>query len=299
MCALKCRNFTFTDFDTSSSREEWLKAIECSYIVWGRERCPSTGREHLQGTICFPNPRTLKPVIKLLAPNHVEPCKDLQASIKYCKKDGDFKEYGTEPKGQGTRTDLKNIRDELKTGKSFLDLIESDSLKSYSHIRMAQTLETYYAPKRNFKPEVRWYYGTTGTGKTRSVFEEFPPDDIYNRASRDNGTLWFTGYKREKVMLLDDFRADMFKFNNLLRFLDRYPYDLRIHGGVVPFVSSIIIITSPYHPRDVYTGRTTEDINQLLRRIDIIKDFSMLSYNAPDTTLTMAPTILQETPRTC
>jgi hypothetical protein len=55
--------------------------------------------------------------------------------------------------------------------------------------------------------------------------------------------------------------------------LDRYPYRLPVKGGFRQLVADIIVITSPYHPKYVYGSRTVEDINQLLRRIHVIKYF--------------------------
>lgn len=40
------------------------------------------------------------------------------------------------------------------------------------------------------------------------------------------------------------------------------------------FNSPVIIVTCPYHPRDVYTC-SSEDVGQLLRRITVIKHFKV------------------------
>ena len=51
-------------------------------------------------------------------------------------------------------------------------------------------------------------------------------------------------------------------------------------GGSRQFLGKHIIITSSYSPEDVYD--TTEDINQLMRRIDKIKIFGEYTKNGEE-----------------
>lgn len=86
---------------------------ETTYLVYGRETA-STGTPHLQGYVVFSGTggyrlRAVREAIGLRA--HVEKARGspTQAS-DYCKKDGDYEEYGEIPAAQGRRTDWEHFR---------------------------------------------------------------------------------------------------------------------------------------------------------------------------------------------
>ena len=51
-------------------------------------------------------------------------------AIEYCKKDNKFMEFG-KPKAQGERTDLADVYESLKVGRSLLDIIEDTPERTY------------------------------------------------------------------------------------------------------------------------------------------------------------------------
>lgn len=57
-----------------------------------------------------------------------------------------------------------------------------------------------------------------------------------------------------------------------MRLFDRYEYRLNVKGSSRQFKGRYIIITSHYHPYDVFTG-VCEDIGQLYRRFEGIYEF--------------------------
>lgn len=79
----------------------------CVYGVVGREVAPTTGTPHLQGFIILTRNRTRAWIIAQIGVCHFEPAMGTskQAST-YCKKEGDYDEYGVFPDQQGKRTDL-------------------------------------------------------------------------------------------------------------------------------------------------------------------------------------------------
>eukprot|EP00955_Chlamydomonas_euryale_P096662 365026-Chlamydomonas_euryale.AAC.1 len=54
-------------------------------------------------------------------------------------------------------------------------------------------------------PEVRWYWGESGSGKTRAAHEWLGPDTY---TCMDN-IKWFQGYDRHECVLIDDFRRTL------------------------------------------------------------------------------------------
>lgn len=255
------RNYCFTDFILDS---DFYTDIPFKYLIYGLETCPETGKKHFQGTIIFKDQKTETAARKLFTPRHVEPCVNIEKSIEYCKKEGDYQEYGNTPLGAGKRTDLDQIRDIVKTTGKIRDVI--DIAKNYQGVRMAEVILKYQEPARDWKPIVKWYYGPTGTGKTKTAMEEMTDPYIAMATNK-----WWEGYDSHENVIIDDMRGDFCKFHELLRMLDRYAYRIETKGGSRQFRAKTIIITSCYSPTEMFDTR--EDIQQLLRRIDEIKVF--------------------------
>lgn len=116
----KYRNFSFTLNNYTPENEAYLSSLECRYLVYGRE-VGASGTPHLQGTVVFPHPLRLSAAIKTLPGAHVEVTRNLEASIAYSKKDGNFSEYGAPP-SQGRRSDLQKAVDAAKSGLSLKSL---------------------------------------------------------------------------------------------------------------------------------------------------------------------------------
>lgn len=89
------------------------------YIIFGRE-VGAEGTPHLQGFVSFANRKRLIYVKRCLGDDtvHCEVSRQIPESIVYCKKDGDFEEFGACPVVQrpGRRTDLDAFREAVKSG---------------------------------------------------------------------------------------------------------------------------------------------------------------------------------------
>lgn len=87
-------------------------------MVYGRE-IGNSGTPHLQGTICFRVRKRRTQVTAIVGQSHLTPTRHLAQSIEYCKKDGDFVEWGTPPvenEGKGKRNDLEEFKESVKEG---------------------------------------------------------------------------------------------------------------------------------------------------------------------------------------
>lgn len=93
-----------------------------------------------------------------------------------------------------------------------------------------------------------------------------------------DGTQWWDEYEQQEAIIIDDFDGK-WPFRDLLRLLDRYPYQGQFKGGYVPINSPFIYITCE-HPPDWFWGpmakapltgdRSANELAQMLRRIDEI-----------------------------
>lgn len=265
----KHRDYCLTIHDTDNL-EEYIAGLkkDSSIVYWiiGEELCPTTNKKHLQCYFYYTNPRSFSAIKKQFKTAHIEPAKGTpdQAS-NYCKKEGKYHEGGELPQKQGSRNDLDEIKKCLeKTGK----MREVVSIAtSYQSVKMAEQILKYHEKPRNEKPLVEWFYGATGTGKSRMAYYCLG-EDCYTCLSTGK---WFEGYDAHENVLIDDMRKDFMKFHELLRLLDRYAMRVECKGGSRQFKAKHIIITSAYHPQELFDTR--EDVQQLLRRIDEIKFF--------------------------
>ena len=79
------------------------------YLVVGRERGES-GTPHLQGFVIFTSTVTFSRVARLLPRAHIEHARGTSSQAgEYCKKDGDFDEYGEAPVGNTRNSVLDNL----------------------------------------------------------------------------------------------------------------------------------------------------------------------------------------------
>lgn len=256
------RHFCFTAFtNVRPALMDWMK-----YLISGQETCPTTGRVHFQCHTYSKQKITLKSAIRRLRPFHVEVSKDPEASITYCKKDGDWQEAGERP-SQGARSDLKEVTARVLNGDLTINqLLIDDPLTVHRYGRVLAMVEEQARKKvkREFMPECYWLYGPTGVGKSRAVHDE--EKDLYVYPYEKNG--WWDGYDGQTAVLFDDFRGQL-PLNELLRICDRYPYNVPRRGQApFPFMAKRIYFTSCKRPEEVYK-EAGESITQLERRVEV------------------------------
>ena len=109
----KNRNYVFTT-NNYTSTPPFHSAMR--YLVFGKE-VGESGTPHLQGYVVFNTQVSFKSCQKYLETgSHIEVAKgNHNQAITYCKKDGDFEEFGEIPQ-QGKRSDLERLKDAIKDG---------------------------------------------------------------------------------------------------------------------------------------------------------------------------------------
>lgn len=260
---LKFRNWCFTinNYTVEDVSLMLIQGNNALFMIAGYETCPSTETPHIQGYVEYKNQITLKALKKKFPRAHLSVARgNAEQNQKYCGKDNNYYIVGN-PKKQGNRTDIHEIRELIQAGGDMTDVLNECS--SYQSAKFGELYLSYLEPKRTSAPTVIWVYGPSGTGKTHTAYELFPEAWISGESLR-----WWQGYNRHKVAIFDDFRKDFCKFHTLLRILDKYPMTVEVKGGNRQLVADIIIITSCYHPAQMYDTR--EDIWQLIRRCSAI-----------------------------
>jgi hypothetical protein len=269
--------FTLNNYTDEELAQIKLQALEMQYCIIGRE----TGKEgtpHLQGFLSLERKASAFRVKSKIGTRcHLEIAKAPRAARDYCKKEGNFEEFGEfiAGKGRGRRTDLESVKQDIDAGATLADIQEAHF---GTWCRYSKSISEYcrlHSEPRNWETEVHVYWGKTGTGKTRSVHDmaREEREGLYTHT----GESWFDGYRGEAWVIFDDFNGSEFKLSYLLKLLDRYPMIVPIKGGFVNWVPRKVFITSNKNPREEwYPNAHPEHREALMRRITEIKHFDSL-----------------------
>lgn len=255
-------NYCFTTNNYTEQLFNEIKAVECKYMCVGKE-VGESGTPHLQGVICFKTVKSLKQVSELIPHSHIEAIKGSVAqNIVYCSKGGDVIEIGERPMSQKRKGEVEKERWELAL--SAFKAGNFDQVPADIGIRYGKGLE-HWANKSTKRvlsdtdEKHEWYYGPSGTGKSRKAREENPG------AYLKMANKWWDGYNDEDVVILEDLDI---KHEVLVHHLkiwgDRYPFPAEVKGTKIDIRPKKIIVTSNYHPKEIWTS--SSDLEPILRR---------------------------------
>jgi len=240
------------------------------YCCFQRER-GSNGTDHLQGYVVFGDKVARSVVASIWPRAHIEVARGTEDQcVAYCSKvddtsvPGTFEEFGQRGVGQGARTDVHSFVKAIADGKSGRDLLE-EFPEEFLRYNGGCNIMRIYAKRRDFKTQVYWLWGGTGTGKSRWANFQYP--EAYWKSPVHK---WWDGYdpRSHDAIIIDDFRRDFATFAELLRMLDRYPYSVECKGGTIEFSARVVVITTQFPPEITWHGQSGENIGQLSRRIE-------------------------------
>lgn len=115
------KNWCFTLNNYTEEDVERLNALVdnnqlVAYLIFGKEIAES-GTPHLQGFISLNQKKRMLQVKTLIGSNpHLEVARNVNASVEYCKKEGDWVEFGSRTGGRGKRSDLEEFMNAVKGG---------------------------------------------------------------------------------------------------------------------------------------------------------------------------------------
>lgn len=279
-------------------KDDWENISGLKYLIFGVERGDLSNRRHFQVFCAFENQVYLKRVKEVFdieymlfeedpeSPNFGEiigeqvyqgsyfACKgNVQQNRTYCSKGSDYMEWGEVPVGQGHRTDIEQVRELAKAGKSYVEIVDEVP----SAMRYAAGLEKYMkalnakqAQDRGWKKKsVVIWYGETGSGKTRAAKEGKEDSDIFIWSSAMGKN--FDGYETQSRIIIDEFIGDLpITFMN--RLLDGNPFQVNVKYGSRWIVADEIYITSNKKPLDWWnrSNHKLEHREAVFRRVDRI-----------------------------
>lgn len=285
--AERSRAWCFTHNHYTDEDKEFWKNFNCRYIIFSCETAPTTGTPHLQGYFYLENAAKFDQIKKRI-PQTVAIFKangSPEQNKRYCTKElnAETHERGELPVN-GRRNDLAACRAMVRES-GLWGIVDNFNCQG---IRVAEKFLTYRETTRHWKPYVQWFWGPSGSGKTSEANRIFPLEDPDGdtkpiRYDKPKNSKWWDRYDGQPNVIIDDIRPSFIPFLSLIDLLDQYPCTIEYKGGHRQFLARHIIITSVEHPSTMY--RTPgEDMHQLLRRIDEIREFTRSkTVDTPDT----------------
>lgn len=262
------RAWCYTINNYTEEERDALRTMKCTYNIFGYER-GDEGTPHLQGYVQLKDQKTLSAMKKVMPRAHLEIRKGtITEAVVYCKKEGDFEEFGVRPlekeeKGDANKRRYEEAFKAAKEGR--LDDIPADiHMRHYGTIKRIQM---DYMKKPEALPELdnEWIYGPTGTGKTRDAHARYP-DAFIKKAN----TKWWDGYTGQEVVIIDDFDKYHVALGYELKiWLDHNPFPAETKGSTIMIRPKKVIITSNYHPSEIWQDEQT--LEPVLRRVEVIQ----------------------------
>lgn len=266
----KARGWCVTINNYTDEDIAYLNTIDCTYSIVGKETAPTTGTKHLQCFFYWQNPRSFNMVKTLFRNWHLEQAKGNSfQNFTYCSKDGDFTERGTRPKDpRAGGADTQQARWDQAIAAAIdgrTEDIPSDLRVRHWHTwhRIREEALLGSAPAETTEQHL-WYYGPSGTGKSRKAREDHP--DCYLKMC----TKWWCSYSGQDTVVIEDFDIGHSKLVHHLKIWgDRYQFPAEVKGGSITIRPKLIIVTSNYHPREIWDREG--DLQPILRRFKCVE----------------------------
>lgn len=271
------RRWTFTLNNYTTFDELTVKNYlqeNAAYAVFGYERA-NTGTPHLQGFFTLCQLKRLNQIKRDLGIDEIhleKACGNIETNRTYCTKSGNFWEHGTRPSynngGGGGNADSSHPTVKFIAvmnnphGSTKLNEYMQDYPKTWL-MHGSRMLNNYYLAQSEIKRDnilAIWIHGITGIGKSRFAHAILP--NAYRKAPN---LKWWHSYRLQTSVIVDDLNLDAIDVSYWLLWLDRYPCCVETKGGEMPLHASLFILTSNYHPSEIF--RTNTDA--LLRRLKV------------------------------
>ena len=268
---MRSRGYVFTLNNYTTEEVEALRQCGSKYLIFGKE-VGESGTPHLQGYVWFTTLKSLKQVKKLSPRAHWEAQRgSVDQAVEYCKKDGSYEELGIAPiskkkQGEGEKKRYQKAWELAKEGK--IEEIDADiRLRLYGTIKRIR--EDYQQDPGSMESlDFHWYWGASGTGKSRKAREENPGAFI------KNANKWWDGYVDQDCVIIDEWSpCHAVLADYLKKWADHHSFNGERKGGTMCIRLKKIIITSNYSMEDCFLEE--KDLLPLQRR------FKVLHFNKP------------------
>jgi len=277
-------NWCFTVNNYTLLDDQTLQDMPYKYLIYGRE-VGEEGTPHLQGYVQYKKKLRLSALKKLHPTAHWEPAKGTQEQNKtYCSKEGDFQEFGTPTKTNGGASTIADRAE--KNARLMTAPIEELILTGELHPQHAKAIHNarilVQEERRQLRPPDAldgdlphlWFWGPAGTGKSFKARTDYP--DAYLKAANK----WWCGYNDEDTVLIEEWdKNHNVLAHHLKLWADRYPFSGEVKGGTTGKIRpKRIVITSNYHPRDIWGDDPEGALGPIMRRFNVVHFDEKFNY---------------------
>lgn len=269
----RSRSWVFTLNNYTEEEVEAVRCIKCEYLVFGKE-VGEQGTPHLQGFVHLKNAATMSALKKKIPRSHLEVrMGSIDEATDYCKKDGDFEEFGVKPlsqneKGAANKKRWARIWELAENGdeETFKDEFPGEAYRDMATFRSHKKPCLEVMSYADADTPHEWWFGKTGTGKSKTVWEQYPGH--YQK----HLNKWWCQYIGQEVVVIEE--ATPKKCEHLASYfkqwIDRYPFPGEIKGGRIEGIRpKKIIVTSNYSIEDCFPDRN--DWEPLRRKMKIVE----------------------------
>lgn len=267
------------------------------WLLGQEEMGESSSLSHFQFCVHTKNPRSVSVSSRIKIAEevgavgaHIEAAKgNLEQNIAYCTKEGsggripntDVVELGDRPK-QGKRNDIHTLHNDVVEGKvTYEEILLEHPMLHARYKRHWEALEDNLSRKvyRKEMPKCIWLWGESGSGKSHLLFTKYAKLEWLSTGELYLFDLevnkWWDGFNPRvcKTVGLNEFRGQV-RFATLMAWCDKWPMTVPVRARQsVPLKFNTIVITSIFHPKDVYKKTLEEEGEpwaQFKRRFDVI-----------------------------
>lgn len=164
-------------------------------------------------------------------------------AIKYCSKLDTRRagpwSFGVPHPGQGFRSDLAEVAALVQCGTTISQVAASQPATFIKYYRGIERLSALQEGPRFRSVRCFFLCGPAGSGKTSTVYEAFGHSNVYCLAGEE--PLWFDGYDRHSVLLIDDIARSLGS-KVFLRYLEGHPVMLPVKGGFLRALYSTVCV---------------------------------------------------------
>lgn len=278
---------------TEEKTTQILTQSRIRYACMSRE-IGDNGTEHIHLYVLFPSARRFSTLKKRFPKAHIEKAYgDPYDNRDYIRKEGkwkdtakaetsvegSFREFGEIPDSYILgMPEMDEIYEDIKNGISTSDILENHpkhlfKVNSIDAVRQAYLSDKYREHLRAVV--VTYIYGATATGKTRSIFKRYAPEQICRITTYGKNGVKFDSYRGENVLVFEEF-ASQIPIEEMLNYLDIYPimlparYNDKVACFTKVYITSNLPINRQYVAAQEHKPKTFQ---AFLRRINYFEHF--------------------------
>lgn len=186
---------------------------------------------------------------------------------------GTFEEWGEMPiEHQGKSKEAERILELIKDGATNLEIVDSvpGAMRIMDKVERTRSLyrdQLFATTWRDV--EVTYVFGKTGSGKTRSVMDEYGYANCYRVTDYKHP---FDTYDGQDVIIFEEFRGSL-KLSDMLNYLDGYPLLLpcRYFNRQACYTKVFILTNWPINSQ--YVGVDKESREAFYRRVNKVIEY--------------------------